>query len=95
MDCMLNLFQYNWQIREEWLQWCRHLPASELTMERTGGMRSFLVTFLHIIDVEYSWIRALMGKPDVAIDFSAYKTIDEVENLSLKLQQENRAYLSE
>lgn len=92
---MLTLFEYNWQNREEWFQWCRLLPASELTMERTGGMRSFLVTLLHIIDVEYSWIRALKEKPDIEIDFSAYITIDQVENLSNKLQHENREYLSE
>lgn len=92
---MLSLFQYNWQVREEWLQWCRGIPASELAKERTGGMGSFRLTILHIIDVEYSWIRALMGKPDIEIDFTSYKTIDEIEDLSNKLQQENKAYLSE
>lgn len=92
---MLTLFQYNWQVREEWLQWCRGISVSELAKERTGGMGSFRLTILHIIDVEYSWIRALMGKPDVEIDLTSYKTIDEIEDLSNKLQQENKAYLSE
>ena len=92
---MLTLFQYNWQVREEWLQWCRGISATELVMERTGGMGSFRLTLLHIIDVEYSWVRALMEKSDIEIDFTAYNTIDEIENLSIKLQQENWAYLTE
>lgn len=92
---MLMLFQYNWQVREEWLQWCRGISASEQTKERAGGMGSFRLTILHIIDVEYSWIRTLMGKPDIEIDLTSYNSIDEIEDLSNKLQQENKAYLSE
>lgn len=92
---MHMLFQYNWQVREEWLQWCRGISESELTKERAGGMGSFRLTLLHIIDVEYSWFRAHMGKPDIEIDLASYYTIDEIEDLSNKLQQENREYLSE
>lgn len=95
MNGVHMLFQYNWQVREEWLQWCRGISASELTKERAGGMGSFRLTLLHIIDVEYSWVRAYMGKPDIEIDLASYYTIDEIEDLSNKLQQEYREYLSE
>lgn len=95
MNGVHMLFQYNWQVREEWLQWCRGISESELTKERAGGMGSFRLTLLHIIDVEYSWFRAHMGKPDIEIDLASYYTIDEIEDLSNKLQQENREYLSE
>lgn len=95
MNGVHMLFQYNWQVREEWLQWCRGISESELTKERAGGMGSFRLTLLHIIDVEYSWVRAYMGKPDIEIDLASYYTIDEIEDLSNKLQQENREYLSE
>lgn len=36
-----------------------------------------------------------MGKPDIEIDLTSYNSIDEIEDLSNKLQQENKAYLSE
>lgn len=36
-----------------------------------------------------------MGKLDIEIDLASYYTIDEIEDLSNKLQQEYREYLSE
>ncbi len=91
---MLILFNYNWQVRSEWFKWCRSLPCGELKRQRIGGMGNILKTLAHIIDVECSWIRAIQGKPDVAIDLDAYDTIEKVEDLSIRYHSEVMDYLN-
>ncbi|MBO0998285.1 DinB family protein [Bacillus sp. SD075] len=91
---MLTLFNYNWQVRNEWIKWCRSLPSEELKRQRTGGMGNILKTLAHIIDVECSWIRAIQGKSDVAIDLDAHDTIEEVEDLSNRYHSEVMDYLN-
>ena len=59
---LINFFEYNWQVRDEWFNWCKQLPNVELLKERTGGLGSILYTLFHIIDVEYSWVRGIQGK---------------------------------
>lgn len=52
-------------VRKEWYQLCEQLSEEDLLKPRVGGMGSILRTFFHIIDVEWSWIRMLEGKPDI------------------------------
>ncbi|GLB61898.1 hypothetical protein NCCP133_40270 [Cytobacillus sp. NCCP-133] len=59
---MLSLFRYNWQVRDEWFEWCRRLSPKELKAKRTGGTGSILQTHFHIVDVEYSWVCVIEGK---------------------------------
>ena len=33
---MLKLFSYNWQVRDEWFDWCKQLSEEELFKERVG-----------------------------------------------------------
>ncbi len=47
---MLQLFHYNWQVRDEWLEWCRQLTQEELLGDRIGGVGSILKTLFHIVD---------------------------------------------
>ncbi|RBP07783.1 DinB family protein [Rossellomorea aquimaris] len=49
---MVELFSYNWQIREEWFDWCREINQEELTKERTGGMGSILKNLFHVADCD-------------------------------------------
>ncbi|MFA1819731.1 DinB family protein [Virgibacillus oceani] len=79
---MINFFEYNWQVRDEWFEWCKRLSHEELIKERTGGVRSILYTLFHIIDVEYSWLRGIQGKEDVIVEFADYKTLEKVKSLS-------------
>ena len=51
---MYTLFQYNWQVRDDWFKWCEQLSAEELVRKRVGGVGSILETLFHIVDVEYS-----------------------------------------
>jgi uncharacterized damage-inducible protein DinB len=57
-------------------------------------MGNILRTLAHIIDVECSWIRAIQGSPDIAIDLDAYDTIGKVEDLSNQYHSEVMDYLN-
>jgi uncharacterized damage-inducible protein DinB len=79
---MMKFFVYNWQVRDEWFNWCKQLATEELLKDRIGGVGSILYTLFHIIDVEYSWIRAILGEVDVVVQFNDYNTLEKVESLS-------------
>ncbi|WP_110927768.1 DinB family protein [Bacillus massiliglaciei] len=90
---MIHFFEYNWQVRDEWFEWCEQLTAEELLQDRIGGAGSILYTFFHIIDVENSWIRGIQGKEDAVFDFNNYKTLEKVKTLSNTLRDEIAAFL--
>ncbi|MEH7734125.1 DinB family protein [Bacillus pumilus] len=85
---MIKFFEYNWQVRDEWVNWCNQLTTEELLKDRIGGVGSILYTLFHIIDVEYSWIRGIQGKEDVVLDFDDYNTLAKVKTLSMTLRHE-------
>lgn len=91
---MINFFLYNWQVRDEWFQWCQQLSIEELLKRRTGGAGSILYTLFHIIDVEYSWIRGIQRKEDRIFSFEDYKTLEKIEMLSTKLRNELLEFLT-
>jgi len=76
-----TLFNYNWTIREEWYSWCEDVPLDELLKVRTGGVGGILHTLFHIIDVEWSWIRIMQGKPDFQESFKEYQNLEKVKEL--------------
>ncbi|WP_169056942.1 DinB family protein [Bacillus pumilus] len=85
---MNKFFEYNWQVRDEWINWCNQLTAEELLQDRIGGVGSILYTLFHIIDVEYSWLRGIHGKEDVVLNFGDYKSLAKVKTLSSTLRHE-------
>ena len=78
---MKLLFKYNWAVREEWYEWCEDVPLEELLKIRTGGVGGILHTLFHIIDVEWSWIRMIQGKPDFQESFKDYQSLERVKEL--------------
>lgn len=82
MFSVIKFFEYNWQVRDEWFNWCKQLSTEDLLKGRIGGVGSILYTLFHIIDVEYSWIRAIEGKDDVVVQFNDYNTLEKVKSLS-------------
>ncbi|MEX1030723.1 MAG: DinB family protein [Paenibacillaceae bacterium] len=90
---MLRLFQYNWQVRNEWFLLIEQIPKDKLLRERIGGVGSILQTLFHIIDVEYSWIRGLMEMPDIKPDFKDYKELKLVIGLLDHCRIEIQGYL--
>ncbi|ANF96422.1 DinB family protein [Paenibacillus bovis] len=91
---MEMLFRYNWQVRQEWLDWCKELPTVELERERTGGVGSILKTLNHIVDVEYSWICDLQGKPDQSELFQSADSLEQIAALSEHFRPEISEYVS-
>ncbi|AYF06635.1 MULTISPECIES: DinB family protein [Bacillus] len=90
---MYTLFQYNWQVRDDWFKWCEQLSEEELLRKRVGGVGSILETLFHIVDVEYSWISALQGKEDNEPQYKDYQSIQKVKALSDLYKRELEVFL--
>jgi uncharacterized damage-inducible protein DinB len=88
-----TLFQYNWQVREDWFKWCEQLSEEDLLCKRVGGVGGILETLFHIVDVEYSWISALQGEDDREPQFKDYQSIQQVKALSDLYKRELKAFL--
>ncbi|HEX7064092.1 MAG TPA: DinB family protein [Bacillales bacterium] len=92
---MLKLFQYNWQVREDWFAWCEDVPQEELLKKRVGGPGSILYTLFHIVDVEYSWICGLQGKPEPEEPpFEDFSTLQKVRDLSKQYYSEVEPFVA-
>ncbi|WP_096186484.1 DinB family protein [Evansella halocellulosilytica] len=91
---MYTFFQYNWQVRDEWFEWCKSVDPDELTRERTGGMGSILKTLHHIVDVEQAWINGLQGKKEYHYRYEDYQSLNAIIELSDKCRNEIQEYLS-
>ncbi|WP_422122306.1 DinB family protein [Planococcus sp. X10-3] len=85
---MKMLFHYNWQVREEWYQWCEGIPEEELLKKRTGGVGSILETLFHIADTEWSWIRVLKGESDFQEKFAEFSSLSKVRELDASFRPE-------
>ncbi|CAH1215612.1 putative protein YizA [Paenibacillus plantiphilus] len=90
---MIKLFQYNWMVRDEWFELFKQVSTEELTRKRNGGAGSILYTLFHVLDVEYSWIRGVQGKPEILVQFEDYETLDQIKELSDSWLNETRAFL--
>ncbi|WP_199623219.1 DinB family protein [Paenibacillus alkalitolerans] len=87
------LFQYNWRVRDEWFDWCGEIPYDELIRERVGGVGGILKTLFHIVDVEWSWIRALKGELVLDPEFEDYKSLELVRKLSEQYRLDVKRFL--
>lgn len=90
---MKKFFKYNWQVRDEWFKWCHQLTHEELLKIRQGGMGSILHTLFHIVEVEYSWMRGILGEEDHPFYFEDYATLQKIEILSSQLRTEIAPFL--
>ncbi|WP_340008503.1 DinB family protein [Paenibacillus sp. FSL K6-0276] len=90
---MQTFFQYNWMVREQWYEWCEDISEEEMLATRTGGVGSILKTLFHIVDVEWSWIQVLQGKPDFQEDFEHYKSLQQVRELDAKFRSEVESFV--
>ncbi|GGA31586.1 DinB family protein [Paenibacillus physcomitrellae] len=76
---MLKLFEYNWQVRRDWFNWCGTVREEELLNQRTGGIGSILPTLYHIVAVEYGWICG--GIQEKAINIPQFKEVASLKKL--------------
>ncbi|MFD2922240.1 DinB family protein [Halobacillus naozhouensis] len=92
---MLKLFEYNWQVRDDWFTWCETVPEEELLVKRIGGVGSILYTLFHIVEVEYSWICGLQGKPEpTEPPFESYANLSKVRDLSRRYHGEVESFVT-
>lgn len=91
---MEALFRYNWQVRDEWFTLCESLSEEELLRQRIGGVGSILRTLFHIVDVEYSWICALVGK-DFDPQYEDYMSLEQIRALSNDCRPAIQAFLQQ
>lgn len=92
---MFTLFRYNWQIRDEWFDWCEQLPFDELIRTRVGGIGGILHTLFHVVDAEGSWIGALASQPDPKPKFEDYMSADKLRNLSHEFRSQVQPFLAD
>ncbi|WNS43310.1 DinB family protein [Paenibacillus sp. MMS20-IR301] len=86
---MLKLFEYNWQVREDWFGWCETVGMEELMKQRTGGMGYILPTLYHIIAVEYGWIcGGIEGKEIEFPLFEEVASLQQIRELSARCHGE-------
>lgn len=91
---MYKLFEYNWQVRDDWFEWCEDIPEEELLKERTGGVGSILYTLFHIIDTEYGWIQGLEGREEPEeTPFEEYASLQSVRDYSQHCRQEVETFV--
>ncbi len=92
---MQKLFEYNWQVRDDWFTWCETVPEEELLKKRIGGVGSILYTLFHIVDVEYSWICGLQGKPEPEEPpFESFAILSKVQGLSKLYHREIESFIT-
>ncbi|MEH7238075.1 DinB family protein [Bacillus sp. JJ1562] len=91
---MKTLFQYNWQVRDDWFTWCEGVPEEELLMKRVGGVGGILYTMFHIVEVERSWIHFLKTKQDPGEPpFEDYASLEKVKALSNQFHTEIEPFI--
>lgn len=83
---MLSLFKYNWQVREDWFNWCESLPEEEFHKERIGGMKSIRETLIHVIDCELLWLNSLIDEKIVFERRQLLTQLSEIKEYSTFVQ---------
>lgn len=80
---MIKLFEYNWQARKDWFDWCETVSEEELMKKRIGGIGHILPTLYHIVAVEYGWICGrIQGKPIEIPPFDSIASLRQVREWS-------------
>lgn len=92
---MYELFLYNWQVRDDWFEWCEDLPEYELTKHRVGGMGSILKTLFHVIDCEQIWINQMLSSPVRERKFDATCTLEVLKEYSLITREMTKEFIKD
>lgn len=90
---MLDLFHYNWQVREDWFNWCESVDVEELNKTRTGGMGGIVKNLIHIIDCELLWMNHLLGESNCYPQKETMTNLDEVKAYSAYTKKITETFL--
>lgn len=81
------LFDYNWQVRNDWFAWCAELPQEELVKKRHGGIQSFVHTLYHVIYCEHIWVSQLLEREINVQPMESVTTLEEVRTFEEATRQ--------
>ncbi|WP_308639727.1 DinB family protein [Paenibacillus silvisoli] len=90
---MRKLFEYNWQVRDDWFRWCEEVDEQELLAQRIGGVGNILYALYHIVDVEYSWISGLQGKTPDYIPYEECRDLHKLREYSARCHAEIASFV--
>ncbi len=90
---MLNMFLYNWQVRDDWFDSSQQISIEELTKKRTGGMGSILHNLFHVIDCELIWVNQMNGTPVIMKDINDISTLHGVKEFSNSTKLTTQAFI--
>jgi uncharacterized damage-inducible protein DinB len=86
---MIKLFEYNWQVRNDWFNWCETVSREELMKQRIGGIGYILPTLYHIIAVEYGWIcGGIQERPIDIPSFEEVASLQQIKDFSARCHTE-------
>ena len=91
---MIDLFQYNWDVRNDWLTWCESLSEDEFHQERLGGMKSFRETLLHITDCELLWLNTILGERITYDNRETLYHLEEIKQYCSFVQLQTEAFIA-
>lgn len=92
---MLSLFHYNWQVREDWLNWCQTISEVEFHKERIGGMKSIRENLIHIVDCELLWLNSLVEKPIIFENRTAINTLSDISTYSDFVKSHTESFIEQ
>lgn len=87
------MFLYNWQVRDDWFNWCETLSLEELRKKRVGGMGSFLHNLFHVIDCEQIWVNQMQGTPVIIKDINKISSLEEVKIFSKQTRKVTQNFI--
>ncbi|WP_179884792.1 DinB family protein [Bacillus sp. AFS015802] len=93
---MKDLFFYNWQVRDEWLEWCMEVLGNKLIDSKSEDMQNIIQTLFHLIYKEQHWMSIIKEKPDlIQNNKESMLTIEEVVEYSRYTRPFIRAFIAE
>lgn len=90
---MKSMIAYSWEVRDEYFELLKNIPKEELSKEKNAGVGSILKTLFHVIDVEYSWFRAMNKEIDIEIQFEDFNDLQLLKELSNQYRIELSEYV--
>jgi uncharacterized damage-inducible protein DinB len=92
---MKHLYEYNWQVRDEWFELLESISDEEFIKPRIGGLKSISETLFHIVVVEYYWMSGLLNKLAERFSSEDFKYLGDIKKLSTKLQPTVMEFVSQ
>ena len=92
---MLSLFHYNWQVREDWFNWCQSIGEEEFHKERIGGMKSIREAFIHIVDCELIWLNSMIEEKIMYESHDIIRKLSDIRAYSAFVKSHTQKFIEQ